>query len=237
MIESFNEIGDDLELNDRVLVEADAAGRPARFSAIMVKVCPTEVWLGLTNPDRRLRYLRPGQSVRLTIARQGAALVGRGAFLRSLGDSSSRIFAVARPEALDRVQRRAFARFDIGLPVQFRRIDPDTWEPRGRGAAGTTVNVSPGGLLLRTDAPVAVGEELNLTLPLSDWDRISTTDRVIRVTQPSTTEHEVAVKFTRITAIDREWIVRFVLAAEHRRREAARRQPASPRFMDTDATD
>jgi c-di-GMP-binding flagellar brake protein YcgR len=228
---------EDLEFNDHVLIESEAAGRLLAFRSVIVKVCPTELWLGLASPDRRLESLGRGQTVRLTVARQGAALLGQSVFLRALGESRSRVFAVVRPEVFGRVQRRAHVRYEIDLPVQFRHLDPATWTPRGKGASGTTVNLSPGGLLLRTDASVAVGEELELTLPLSGGDRISTTDRVIRVLRPpepapgGTAEPqraEVAVQFTRITAIDRDWIVRFVLATEHRRREAAlRHMPVS----------
>jgi c-di-GMP-binding flagellar brake protein YcgR len=231
----------ELRLNDHVLAEADIEGRPISFRTVTVKVCPTEVWLGLASPDRRLGALRSGQPIRLAVARQATALLGESEYLRPLGESRSRIFAVSLPAALEQVQRRAYVRYEIDLPVQFRRLDPDSKEPRGRSAAGTTVNVSPGGLLLRTDAFVAVGEELDLTLPLSGGDRISTTDRVIRVRptgrtapgQPSQSKgSEVAVEFTRITAIDRDWIVRFVLATEHRRRLEAAQQVQAPLFAE-----
>jgi c-di-GMP-binding flagellar brake protein YcgR len=161
--------------------------------------------------------MRPDQTVRLTVARTGAALLGRSGFLRPLGGSKSRVFALVRPGVLERVQRRAHVRYHIDVPIIFRRLDPVTRQPWGRASSETTVNVGPGGLLFDTEALLGVGDELDLALPLSGGDRISTLGIVTRVRGPS----EVAVRFTRVTSVDQERIVRFVLLTEHRRREAA----------------
>jgi PilZ domain len=218
-----------LAIQDRVLVEAELSGRPVFFNAVLVRACPTELWFGLVSADRRLESIRLGRPVRLSVARPGAALVAGSEFLRAMGGSRSRIFAVRRPPTFEVVQRRAHPRYEVDLPVRFRHIDPATWQPWGVSNAGMTVNLSPGGMLLRTAATVAVGDALDLMVPLSGGDRISTTDRVIRVDLASGTgtgepgpaqSTVVAVEFTRITAIDREWIVRFVLHTERRRRES-----------------
>ena len=225
----------DLSIQDHVQADAEIGGRPVAFHAVLLKVCERELWLGLPSPDRRIEQLRLGRPMRLAVARPGTALVGSSEFLRAMGGSRSRVFAVRRPETLDIVQRRSATRLEVGLPVRFRQIDPGTWLPRGRSSAGTTVNMSSGGLLLRTDATIAVGQDLDLMLPLAGGDRISTTDRVVRVgpATPNADEPgrpasiEVAVKFTRITAIDKEWIVRFMLLTEHRRRESPLSYPAA----------
>jgi hypothetical protein len=241
MIDSTADLNRDLAIQDHVLVEADVFGRPAQFSAVLLKVCPDELWLGLASPDRRLEAIRLGRAVGLSVARPRAALVGKSEFLRAMGGSRSRVFAVRRPESLELVQRRAHPRYEVDLPVRFRHIDSATWQPWGRSNSGTTVNLSPGGMLLRTDASVDVGEQLDVMLPLSLGNRISTTDRVIRVGQragsPSDDPHhpqsvEVAVEFTRITAVDREWILRYALVAQHRRRRAGRGRVTAPRAVD-----
>jgi hypothetical protein len=221
----------ELAIQDRVLVEADVSGRPIAVRAVIVRVCPTELWLGLSSPDRRLETLRPNQTIRLTIARNGAALLGRSDFLRPLGGGKSRVFAIVRPVVLERAQRRGYVRYPIDLPVHFRRIDPATWEPRGKAATTVTRNLSPGGLLFVSDAAVKVGDDLDMTLPLSGGDRVSMNGVVKRLERrtdaggsgpdgrPNGTE--VAVMFTRITSLDQDRIVRLILLTEHRRREAA----------------
>jgi c-di-GMP-binding flagellar brake protein YcgR len=224
---------DDLAIQDRVFVEAEIDGRPASFRAVIVKLCQTELWLGLSSPDHRLEALRGDQTIRLTVARSDAALLGQSGFLRPLSGSKSRAFAVVRPGVLERVQRRAHLRYQIDLPIYFRHLDPATREPRGKAVSCMTVNISSGGLLLESDASLNVGDELDLTLPLSGEDRVSMFGVVTRVQgaqegasspsgQPGRTS--VAVKFTRITAVDQDRIVRFILITEHRRREAAMSQ-------------
>ena len=220
----------DLKIQDRALVEAEISGRPTAFRAVIVRVCEKELWLGLASPDWRLEQMLPNQSVRLTIARDGAALLGRSSFLRPLGGGKSRVFAVGRPVALELAQRRGYVRYPIDLPVHFRHIDHSTWEPRGKVATTITKNLSPGGLLFVSDAPVSVGDDLDLTLPLSGWDRLSMSGVVKRVGSGARRElrrpgmretTEAAVKFTRITSLDQDRIVRLILLTEHRRREAA----------------
>ena len=224
----------ELAVHDRVLVEVETYGlygRPVSFRSVIVRVCPDELWLGLTSPDRRLDAVRPNLSVRLTVARVGAALLSQSRYLRPLGGSKSRVFAVARPEMLERVQRRNYVRYPIDLPVRFRHVDPATWEPRGRIATTVTRNLSPGGLLFVGDAAVRVGDDLDLTLPLNGWERLTMNGVVKRLAravdgdvsgpQARPNRAEVAVEFTRITSLDQDRIARLILLTEHRRREAA----------------
>ena len=243
--ESFE---NELSVQDRVLVEAQMYGRPVSFRAVIARICPAELWLGLASPDGRIEAVSPDQRVRLTVARAGAALLGQSRFLRPLGGSRSRVFAVDRPTLLERVQRRDYVRYPMDLPLRFRHVDPATWEPRGRVARTVTRNVSPGGLLFVSDDEVKVGDDLDMTLPLSAWERVSVNGvvrrlaRVVDEGEPRPNggpngqygpyvrpaRAEVAVKFTRITSLDQDRIVRLILLAEHRRREAAMRSQAAP---------
>ena len=97
----------ELAIQDRVLVEAQIDDRSVPFRTVIVRICPTELWLGVASSDRRLDTMAPNQGIKLTIARDGAALLAWSDFIRPLGDSRSRVFAVARPAVLERVQRRA----------------------------------------------------------------------------------------------------------------------------------
>jgi c-di-GMP-binding flagellar brake protein YcgR len=218
-----NTAENELAIQDHVLVEADFADHAAAFRTVIVRVCERELWLGLASPDHRIESLRPKQPVKLTIARTGAALLGNSGFLRPLGDSKSRIFAVARPVVLERAQRRGYVRYPIDLPVHFRHLDPATWEPRGRLATTTTKDLSPGGMLFTSAMPLNVGDDLDLTLPFSSWQRLSMSGVVRRVARGAGDGEpaEAAVKFTRITNLDQDRIVRLILLTEHRRREAA----------------
>jgi c-di-GMP-binding flagellar brake protein YcgR len=228
---------EELAIGDRVLAEADMFGRAISFRTVIVKVNPDELWLGLASPDKRLDALRENHPLQLTIARAGAGLLGQSGFLRLLGGSKSRIFAVVRPGALERVQRRAYVRYQLDLPLNFRHVDPATREPRGKASPGITINVGPGGLLFTTHAALQLGEELDFILPLGGLDRASMVGLVTRVRgleegapipEGESARSEVAVRFTRITAMDQDRVVRFILMTEHRRREAALRELPAP---------
>jgi hypothetical protein len=224
-------------IQDRALVEAETNGRPVSFPTVIVRICPGELWLGLASPDRRLETIAPNQTVRLTVAREGAALLAQTVFLRHLGGSRSRVFAVAPPLALERVERRNHVRYPVNMPIRFRPIDPATWEPCGKPLTTVTKNLSPGGLLFVSEATVEVGDDLDLILSLSGLNRLSMSGVVKRlgrlacegdgqVGHPDRPgQAEVAVKFTRITSLDQDRIARLILLTEHQRREAARRAP------------
>jgi c-di-GMP-binding flagellar brake protein YcgR len=227
-------VEEELAIGDRVLAEVDIYGRTVSFRTVIVKICPDELWLGMASPDHRLDGLRENHTLQLTVARAGAALLGQSGFLRPLGGGKSRVFAVVRPGFLERVQRRAHLRYQIDVPINFRHLDPASREPRGKAASGVTLNVSPGGLLFQTDAAPQLGEELDLTLPLSGGDRVSMiglvtrlrgVDEAVATPEENSAKTEVAVRFTRITAVDQDRLVRFILMTDHRRREAALRQP------------
>jgi c-di-GMP-binding flagellar brake protein YcgR len=220
-------IGPRLSIQDHVLVETDVLGHLVSLRTVVLKTCPSELWLGIPSADRRLAAFREDQPLRLSVAREGAALLGKSVFRGTLGDSRSRIFAVSLPEGFELVQRRIHHRYEFEADVRFRQIDPLTKEPLGRGASGNTVNVSIGGLLLRTSAMVTVGEEMDMILPLGTEDRISTSNRVVRVRSLTQTPGlpggptvvEVGARFTRITAVDRDLLIRLALAAQRRRNE------------------
>ena len=225
-----------LAIRDRVLVEAEPYGRAQSYRAMVLRVCPTEIWLGLLVPDRHIETMEEDQTIRLTLAGDGAGVLGISKFLRLLDGGRSRVFAVERPASLEPTQRRRFVSYSIDVPVKFRQLDPATWQPLGRTATTFTRDLSPGGLRFVTDAKIKVGDDLDLTLPLSGMDRVSMNGIVKRVNgttdlrdsvssgQPNRTE--VAVQFTRITSLDQERIVRLIMVAEHRRRVAASAEAA-----------
>jgi hypothetical protein len=94
-----------------------------------------------------------------------------------------------------------------------------------------TRDLSPGGLRFVTDAAINVGDDLDMTLPLSGMDHVSmngvvkrvdeTTDSGGSISRGQGDTTEVAVQFTRITSLNQERIVRLIMVAEQRRRIAA----------------
>jgi hypothetical protein len=215
----------DISIRDHVLLEADPRGKRLSIEALVVKIAPDELWLGLPEPDPVVAWLHGRQPLRLSFSDPAGARLGHSAFRRILAGDPPRIISVDRPQALEVVQRRMHHRYELDAPVRFRQLDPITREPRGRSAAASTVNVSLGGMLLRTSAFVAPGAEMDLTLPLGGGDHITTTNRVVRVKPLPLSEAadqplavEIATQFTRITSADQDMLLRVALAADRRRR-------------------
>jgi c-di-GMP-binding flagellar brake protein YcgR len=227
------EEGGELALQDHVLVEAEIDGRPLSFRTVVVKIAPEELWLGLASPDPRLEQLRPGHPVSMTVARFGFALLGRSRVIRHLGESRSRIFALAPAATLERAQRRAHLRVPVDMETRFRMVDPVTGEARGKTCDGTTLDAGPGGLLIRTDVPLGVGDSVELTLSLSGSERLSATARVARIREgePAAADQPatllVGLKFTRITSVDRQRILKTCMLIQHRRRAARESVPSA----------
>ena len=225
MIESANQILADVTLQDRVLVEADLGGQITGFRAVVVKVAPDEIWLGLPAQDRRLEAMGEGKRLRLTVTREGGALVAQTRFLRHL--SQCRIFAVEKPSRIERVQRRAHRRVALQLEARLRMLNPGTGMVEGKGFSGRTVDVSTGGVLVETDMPLNLGDEVDLTLMLAATDRVSTTGKVTGIrdlaggaaasSSQGTPGVAIGLKFLRMTTVDEDRILRRLLLAEHRR--------------------
>lgn len=244
-------IGDaDLAIQDRVVVEFEAGGLEIGVRAVVVKSSPTELWLGLSCPDHRIEKLEPGRKLQITAPRSDCALIGPSEFIKHLGESRSRIFSVARPGQLEKVQRRAYARLNVQLDVLFRQLDPFLGTGRGKPAVATTVNIGKGGMLFETDTPPALGDDLEMTVPLSAGDRLTGAARVTRLRiLPETAaaipaaaavaagRTEVAVKFTRLTSADQERLIRHCLLVEHRRRQALSQAAAQAEEVPGNATD
>jgi c-di-GMP-binding flagellar brake protein YcgR len=217
-----------IALRDHLVVEGSVRGCSVALDALVVRVGDVDLWLGMPEPDAIVSYFHSGQPLRLVVPTDGGAMLGESAYLKRLAGDPPRVFAVERPVELVAVQRRVHHRFDLETPVRFRRLDPITKEARGSAAPASAVNVSLGGMLLRTAAHVAVGDEVEMTLPVGGDDRIATTNRVVRVRALPTPNVpgqpfvlEVGTRFTRITAADQDMLVRMAIAADRRRRLAA----------------
>jgi hypothetical protein len=218
----------EIAVRDHLVVEASVRGCSVALDSLVVKAGDADLWLGMPEPDAIVLHFHAGQPLRLVVPVDGGALLGESAYRKSLAGDPPRIFAVERPVELAAVQRRLHHRFGLDTPVRFRRLDPITKEARGSAAPASAVNVSLGGMLLRTASHVVVGDEVEMTLPLGGDDRIATTNRVVRVRALPTPNVpgqpfvlEVGTRFTRITAADQDMLVRMAIAADRRRRLAA----------------
>jgi c-di-GMP-binding flagellar brake protein YcgR len=225
----------DLGIHDEVVIETEIDGASVVLSAFITNVRAEELWLATRLPEPRLAHLVEGQRIHLTFDRGGVVIV-ESVFLRRLGNNSklgmekSRVFAVARPQGVDTVQRRAHVRVDLERNIRIRSLGSLGTEKMG---TGKTINIGAGGVQFRTDMPLLLGEQLRLALVLTSRDIVVAGGPIVRIedcddgpcegdvnAEGSPVQHKVAVRFDKISEADQERISCHILSA-HRQRLAA----------------
>ncbi len=113
--------------------------------------------------------LRDGCDVMVIITRQDAAYKCYSR-IKSLGDHKDNRYLLSPPRRVDRVQRRASVRIEMLTRIQFARLVPvmewEDFEDRCQWSDGVSVDVSAGGVLMKTDTEIAVDERLLLRIEL-----------------------------------------------------------------------
>jgi PilZ domain len=233
----------DLSIHDELIVETEIGGAAVSLAAFITNILADELWLATRLPEPRLLDLTPGQPIHLTFDR-GGALIVESAFLRRLGGGGklgmekSRVFAVARPQGIQNVQRRAHVRVDLERNVRIRALGSLGTEKMG---SGRTINVGAGGVQFLTEMPLLFGEQLRLALVLTSRDIVVVGGTIVRIEDGETSESpatgaatdgppseppahsKVAVRFDKISEADQERITCHILSA-HRQRD---RKPAA----------
>jgi c-di-GMP-binding flagellar brake protein YcgR len=224
-------------VHDQVLVETEVDGRLIGFRAVVVNVSPAALWLGLLRPDARLEKVRPGASVGLTIRRNGAAMIGRTAFLGHLGSSQARLFSIGWPDDYQLVQRREHLRLDTEAEIRYVIVSQSETGSAGMEGQGTTRNLSAGGLQFIVKAQirdtVSAGDALELHLKLGQDVVLAEAD-VIRVEDATdmgpdgrplpparplrTPRTLIAVRFEEISDGAQDRIVRHIFSLQRMRR-------------------
>ena len=210
---------DDFHVNDVVLVSTRLGGQKTSLRGSVVGVHDKELWVGLPASDDRLVGLEEGQSCSVAVARGTMALVVDTAFTRHIGARPGRLFALTRPGRLRATQQRTYARLDIAIPVDVTAIVRDQL----RSGADTTVDISAGGACFTNGLGLSVGDILQMQIRISS-NPVSVQAEVVRVDPP---DHGlgrgtcVAVRYTKISGPDQDFITRYVYDMLQRRQKLA----------------
>jgi hypothetical protein len=224
-------------VHDKVLVETQIDGKVIGFRAVVVNVQAASLWLGLVRPDSLLAQVQRDQVLHLTFRRENAALVAVSAFISHLGSRSSRIFSIEWLADTQMIQRRAHVRLDYECPVYFKFSTQPESAAAGRKGRGITRNISAGGIQFRdhgaTDLEPAVGDQLELEVPISTTEVVSAEAEVVRVESTNRLPGSegsadgrdgpqalIAARFVTISDVDQDRIVRLIFTVQRQRREA-----------------
>jgi c-di-GMP-binding flagellar brake protein YcgR len=200
-------------------------GGPRTFPSRVEDILPDRLVVGMPMRAGMFVILPAGVRVMAAVAREDATYV-LPTRLHGYRNEPFRLLELGAAGPVERRQQRHHVRLDITLtPRRATVLGPDQTETPLRC---TIVNLSAGGLRLRTPQPLEVDQRLRLTIDLlPSAGLFATTARVLRVTTyqaERSTFYEAGCRFLDLSVRDRDAITRFVLQtqAEYIRRTTSR---------------
>jgi len=114
-------------------------------------------------------------------------------------DAGENVLAVKKPFKLSLEQKRRFIRLEISEPVQMSILkdENDGFWPEGNGPdyTGSILNLSAGGVLIMTEAPLREGMIILMTMSLQDVEVIDNVIGLIKRVDDDSDERLVGVEF------------------------------------------
>jgi len=204
-----------IQPNQRVRLSAKTDSGERHIHAVVWDVTETEILLSWASDEPGRGQMTIGEDLTVYFWRENDA--GYTFHSRATRIFSSPVSGIALEHArrLERIQRRNFVRAPVTTPVAFTRVGrspnaPLVSEPVYT-LAGATVDISGGGLSMKTDAFVNIGDFLALRLALDSQTSLDALPaKVVREEGGPLSGRTVHVEFVGITEKTREEIIRFV---------------------------
>lgn len=156
--------------------------------------------------------LETNQEVKLSLAKKKDMLPVGTRFLR-VADDDPHTVVLQTPEGGWRRNRRSYFRAEIEMPVLIIRPD----EPR---IEGTTVNVSGGGALVASAAPLRARDEFQIIVKIPKQEPVGARGRVVWARYDEESGGLYGVKFIDINRRDQNRICRMVQVHEFEQRRS-----------------
>jgi len=121
------------------------------------------------------------------------------------------VIVINKPHTIVRVQRRHWVRVAATLDVEYNLISADS--ETNPTYAGTTIDISGGGIRFMTRGVLEAGQIINLKIYLPDKSPIATKARIIRILEKAKDEGDpskAVLEYVDINENDREKIIKYV---------------------------
>lgn len=163
------------EIKDRVTLETLMGPQTHAFRGTVANLTNDEVWVavGMAAADR----LAVGAPVRLILHRPAEGSVAADTTVRRLVGGSGRIAGLWRPQTWASHSRRSNSRVALAIPAY---LHPDY---EGTVVPARTTNISVGGFHCVTNLPVAVGNQMEVSLMLTPTDPFDCRAQVVRLSE------------------------------------------------------
>jgi Tfp pilus assembly protein PilZ len=180
-------VSEQLLVGQAVELDIEEAPAPARVMGVVVAMPPREILLSLASGEIAPPTLQAGVMVSVSFATTMGLHQGRTAVLR-VAPGRTVAVALARFGDVSTSQRRQFFRVAAALSASLEVIAPATALPREDGRA-LTQDLSAGGVRVETTLPLALGDEVRVTVQTPRGlrkhlpDQMSCNAKVVRVEQ------------------------------------------------------
>ncbi len=212
----------DLKINQRVKIELEHPLYGGTYSSRVEEILPGRIVLAAPLRGAEVVPLRPGDRVTVSYWSPAGAYTFK-ARVSGVSPGGVPLLFLEEPEEVQRVQRRSFLRVPAALPVTFSILEDIEQLPAPEVHQGETVDISGGGVLLRSPVPLREGDYLELEVTVPKRGTLGVVGRVVRVQEKKGAkgpEFYAGVDFVVIAEADRDKIVGFVF---ERQREMRRK--------------
>lgn len=171
----MHEFSNEPEIKDRVTLETTTGPQTHVFRGSIANLTSDEVWvaLGRSAGDQ----LGIGAPIRIILVRPDEQSLAGETTVRRLIGAAGRIAGLWRPQSWEFHSRRSNSRVALAIPAY---LHPDY---EGTVVPARTTNISVGGFHCVTDLPVAVGNQMEVSLMLTPTDPFQCRAQVVRLTE------------------------------------------------------
>lgn len=195
--------------NQTVEIEVNEKQRKVAYLSSVLKVCQ-DCFIFLLPADQAAgEVLRPGQRIVVSFY-DHVAFYSFSAVVLEVSKPPMPRVKVSLPEKVSRTQRRNFVRINARIPLEYYLVCENLAE-RIAGHQATTLDISGGGVLIKTDQKLDPGAELEITFGIPGKGKVFAIGKVIRCCPDSNQQKfRVGIQFTLIEKKDREKIIRYI---------------------------
>lgn len=209
-----------LKINQRVEIMLSQNSNAPHFTSRIEEMLPDKIIFAMPMQKGHPVLLERGRSFYGKIFDESGIYFFKSNFLDKKM-SPLPVWIAEIPHDIEKIQQRAFVRFDISQPLKIEYF-LDTNEETPLSFQVNTKDLSGGGLQAICDQPIKLGTKVKMLLTLSEGGDFEVEGEVVRVCKPQMDRQLfwVSVKFVNVRDNIRDKIVRFIFKKqlEHRKK-------------------
>jgi len=164
--------------------------------------------------------LNPGEKVGIRLFKEEASYLFYGDVRNRYRINNAVVVSIMPTSPIKRIQRRAYYRLKIILPVTVKVLDGDT-ENESQILKGYSIDISGGGLKLNMDYCLALNTMIECRIDLYDDRQLKIKGKVVRVNQANGpgSKYELGISFCCVSHKVREDLIRFIFSKQRELRK------------------